>query len=145
MPGTFGNIAAVKQFVMQPNSHTFFAPQLIIKDCAAAIEFYKKAFGVVEIERWSNDDGTVHVAELSFDGCIFHIHEPSQKHKLISGATEGVAIIMGVFVNDPHSVVKQALEAGAKEIDPVTDYEYGYRQGTITDPFGHEWLIEKKL
>jgi PhnB protein len=48
-----------------------FAPQLIQRDGAAAIEFYKKAFGIVEVNRWSNEDGTVHVAELSFQGTIF--------------------------------------------------------------------------
>ena len=68
-----------KYNAMQNNSGTFFAPQLIISDCSAAIEFYKKAFGVVELRRWNNEDGTVHVAELSFDGCVFHIHEPTQQ------------------------------------------------------------------
>src|ERR1700709_2744232 len=98
---------------------TFFAPQLIIDDCAAAIEFYKKGFNVVELQRWSNDDGGVHVAELSFDGAIFHIHEPTQKKQYSPGMVEGVTTLIGVFVNDPHTVVKRAIEAGAIEISPV--------------------------
>ena len=28
-------------------------------------------------------------------------------------------------------------------LSPVIDYEYGYRQGEIKDPFGHHWIIEK--
>jgi PhnB protein len=130
---------------MEPNSKTFFAPQLIINDCAAAIEFYKKAFGVTELGRWVNDDGTVHVAELSFDGCIFHIHEPTLKNKYTPESVNGVTTIMGVFVDDPHAVFKRAVDAGAIVENPVTDYEYGYRQGSVYDPFGHNWLIEKKL
>jgi len=31
------------------------------------------------------------------------------------------------------------------EISPAKDYEYGYRQGEIKDPFGHHWLIEKEI
>jgi uncharacterized glyoxalase superfamily protein PhnB len=38
-----------------------------------------------------------------------------------------------------------AVAAGGKEISPVKDYEYGYRQGTIQDPFGHHWLLEKRI
>ena len=125
--------------------HTFFAPQLIIRDCGAAIAFYKNAFGVVELQRWSNDDGTVHVAELSFDGCIFHIHEPTKQNKHTPETVGGVTTLIGVFVDDVHAVVKRAVAAGAEETNPVTDYEYSYRQGTVTDPFGHQWLIEKKL
>ena len=43
------------------------------------------------------------------------------------------------------SIPGQALAAGAIEISPVTDYDYGYRQGELQDPFGHHWLIEKVI
>ena len=82
---------------MSTGLKTFFAPQLIINDCAAAIKFYEQAFGVQELQRWSNDDGSVHVAELSFDGAIFHIHEPTKRHQYSSLA---VNVLIGVFVDD---------------------------------------------
>ncbi|GAC1419850.1 MAG: hypothetical protein NVS9B7_24470 [Flavisolibacter sp.] len=44
-----------------------------------------------------------------------------------------------------HAVMNNAIKAGAKEISPVKDYEYGYRQGEIEAPFGHHWLIQKKI
>ncbi|MFT4153007.1 VOC family protein [Parafilimonas sp.] len=130
---------------MPKSSSTFFAPQLIIKDCAAAITFYEQAFGIKELQRWSNDDGSVHVAELSFDDAIFHIHEPTKQYQLNAETANPVTVIMGVFVDDPHAVAKHAVAAGARELSPVQDYEYNYRQGTVIDPFGHHWLIEKKL
>jgi PhnB protein len=124
---------------------SFFAPQLIIRDCAVAIDFYKAAFGVQELRRWNNEDGTVHVAELLFQGRLFHIHEPSQPRHRAPEAPGGVTVIIGVFVDDPHGVFARAVAAGAEATSPVMDYDYGYRQGTLTDPFGHEWLIEKKI
>ncbi len=127
---------------MPTNLKTFFAPQLIINDCAAAIQFYEQAFGVKELQRWSNDDGSVHVAELSFGDAIFHIHEPTKQHPY---TPQAVNVLIGVFVDDPHAIAKQAVAAGAKELSPVQDYDYNYRQGTLLDPFGHQWLIEKKL
>jgi PhnB protein len=38
-----------------------------------------------------------------------------------------------------------AVAAGATVTQPAKDYEYGYRQGEFQDPFGHLWLIEKKI
>ena len=127
-------------------SATFFAPQLIVQDGAAAIEFYKKAFGVEELRRWSNDDGSVHVAELSFNGAMFHIkQEQIEKSRLSPVTAKGYTTIIGVFVEDVDATVDKALKNGAKLLSALQDYEYGYRQANIIDPFGHEWLIEKKI
>ena len=48
-------------------------------------------------------------------------------------------------MDDPDSMAANAVAAGGKEISPVKDYAYGYRQGTIKDPFGHHWLLEKRI
>ena len=59
--------------------HAAIVPMLYMKDLAAAIEFYKKAFDAVELRRWTNDDGSVHVAEMSIHGALFHMHEESTR------------------------------------------------------------------
>ena len=51
-----------------------FAPQLFIRKGVTDISFYEKAFGAVEIMRFINDDGSIHVAELSIIGALFHVH-----------------------------------------------------------------------
>lgn len=125
---------------------THFAPQLIIRDGIAAIEFYKKAFGVLELGRWSNDDGSVHVAELSFQGAVFHLREEAAtKSHLSPAAAGGITAIVGVFVADVDAIAEQAVANGAVLISPAQDYDYGYRQAALTDPFGHHWLIEKRI
>jgi PhnB protein len=52
---------------------------------------------------------------------------------------------MGLMVADPDSVIEKAIAAGATVISPMQDYDYGYRQGDIRDPFGHQWMIEKVI
>ena len=36
---------------------TFFAPHLTLRNVLAGMEFYKAAFGAIELRRWSNPDG----------------------------------------------------------------------------------------
>jgi PhnB protein len=50
-----------------------------------------------------------------------------------------------LFVDDVDATVRTAVEAGATEINPAQDYEYGYRQATLKDPFGHYWQIQKGI
>jgi PhnB protein len=96
--------------------------------------------------RFSNDDGSIHVVELAIDGAIFHIHEITAKQYFFSpGKNNGTAVCIGLFVSDVDAVMEKAIKAGAIEISPAQDYEYGYRQGQIKDPFGHYWQIQKKI
>ena len=128
------------------NKNTFFAPQLFINNGVKDISFYSKAFGATERLCFLNDDDSVHVAELSINGAIFHIHEITEKSYLFSPEKHnGTTVLVGIFVPDVDAVMKSAIEAGATEISPAKDYEYGYRQGEIKDPFGHLWLIEKRI
>ena len=130
---------------MKDFSKTTFIPQLYVgKNGAEAVEFYKKAFDAIELRRWSNDDGTVHVSELEIGGAMFHIHEEKPgAGQLSPGLCGGVTAIMGLMVPDPDAVMTKALAAGATELSPMQDYDYGYRQGDVKDPFGHLWMIEK--
>ena len=57
----------------------------------------------------------------------------------------GVTAVIGLFVDDVQQVMDKAINAGATEINPATDHDYGYRQGIFKDPFGHYWQIQKKL
>jgi PhnB protein len=128
------------------NSKTFFAPELFINNGIEYISFYEKAFGATEEKRFSNDDGSIHVVELSIDGAIFHLHEITAKQYFSSpDQNNGTTVCIGLFVSDVDQVMNTAIKAGATEINPAQDYEYGYRQGTIKDPFGHYWQIQKRI
>jgi PhnB protein len=54
---------------------TFFAPLIYVKKVVPAMAFYQKAFDAVVLRHWDNEDGSVHVAEMSIDGNLFHLHE----------------------------------------------------------------------
>jgi PhnB protein len=130
---------------MDKNLKPFFAPQLLINNGVKDISFYANAFGATEHFCLRNDDESVHVAELSIDGTIFHLHEVTKPHFFSPEKHKGTTAIIVLFVSDVSAVMNKAIQAGAVEISAAKDYEYGYRQGEIKDPFGHHWLIEKKI
>jgi PhnB protein len=111
----------------------------------AAISFYKKAFGAVELMRQESPDGDV-VAELAIGNCHFILAEESPEHGNFSPETlGGTTIRMGLEVHNPDEVFTQAVNGGATEIYPVADQSYGYRLGRLSDPYGHHWEIFRKL
>lgn len=131
---------------MASTSPIFFAPELFIRPGVTDISFYSKAFGAVELRRFSNDDGSIHVAELSIGGAMFHLHEEVLRKKERSpDSYPGITTKIGLFVPDADAVMKTALEAGATLVSPAQSFDYGYRQGEVKDPFGHIWMIEQQL
>lgn len=121
-----------------------FAPELYIHDVKAAIDFYVHAFGATEVFHFSNDDGTVHVAEMLLGGNTFHMHEPTG-NGLSPLTVNGITVQIGLFLDDPDALFEKAAAAGATVVMPMQDFDYGYRQGILKDPFGHHWQLQKKI
>jgi PhnB protein len=129
---------------MKDNTTTII-PTLSLRNGAAAVAFYKKAFGAVELMRMEGEDGSV-VAEMSIDGAHFFLADESPGDGNSSPETlGGISVRMGLMVTDPDAVTDSAVAAGAKLVYPVADQDYGYRLGRIIDPFGHHWEIAKKI
>ena len=124
----------------------FFAPQLFIKSGTTDISFYSKAFAAIELRRWNNEDGSIHVAELSINGCLFHLHEDVLNKGCFSPQLHnGTTTVIGLFVTDVDSYTSNAIKAGGILISAAQDYDYGYRQSQVKDPFGHIWMLEQNV
>ncbi len=50
-------------------------------------------------------------------------------------------LVAQIYVEDSDELFKRAVDAGAKEIMPMTDMLFGSREGRVTDPFGNVWTI----
>ncbi len=109
------------------------------------MEFYKAAFGAVEVFRMDAPDGAV-VARLSVDGVAeFWLGDESPEHGNPSPETAGGSAVRIILtVADPDAVFAKAIAAGATEVFPVGE-EYGWRLGRVKDPFGHHWEIGHEL
>ena len=126
-----------------PDGYHSITPYLIINGAAAALEFYKKAFGAVELLRFPMPDGTIGHAEIRIgDSCIMLGDEPPKETGFQGPRTLGsTSVGIMLYVENVDALAKQAAAAGARELRPVVGQFYGDRSGTFLDPFGHVWTI----
>jgi PhnB protein len=120
------------------------APMLSVRQGAGAVEFYKSAFGAVEVFRIESPDGAV-VSRLSVNGAEFWVADESPVHANFSPESLGGGTVrMVLTVPDPDAMFQRALAAGAHEVVPVEN-NYGWRLGRVVDPYGHHWEIGRPL
>lgn len=123
---------------------TSIAPWLSVRNSARAVDFYKSAFGAIEVFRLEGPDGGV-VARLSVDGAEFWLGDESPDHSNFSPESLGGGTVrMILTVADPDAVFLRARKAGATEVHPVAE-EHGWQVGRVVDPFGHHWEIGRQL
>src|SRR5712691_10744903 len=121
-----------------PDGYHTVTPYLYIKGATQAIEFYKKAFGAKETVRMPGPDGTIGHAEIQIgDSMIMLADAPPAAADARNGVTSSIVL----YVENVDDVFKRALDAGAREHQPLEDKFYGARMGIVKDPFGHEWSI----
>ena len=125
-----------------PDGFHSVTPYLCIHGAAAAIDFYKRAFGAKEIMRMPQPDGRVGHAEIQIgDSRVMMADEFPEMDFRAPQSYGGSPVHLHVYVEDVDTVFKQALAAGGKEVRPVQDQFYGDRLGTVADPFGHVWHL----
>jgi len=117
---------------------------LSVRNGARAVEFYKAAFGAIELFRIDADSGEV-VARLAVEAAEFWVADESPEHANFSPESlGGGSVRMVMIVNDPDAAFERAVAAGAAVVWPVSN-QHGWRLGRIVDPFGHHWEIGKPL
>jgi PhnB protein len=120
---------------------TTIAPWLAVRNAQEAVDFYEAALGAVAVYRLEDGDGKLAVAELSIAGAGFWVQEDPDADP-DARAAGSVRLILSV--EDPDSVFEKAIAEGATMVSPVSE-GYGWRTARVTDPFGHEWEISRRL
>ncbi len=124
---------------------------LAVSDAGAAIDFYERAFGAVEM--WRIGEPAV-VAGLSIDGAEVFLAQESAVNPRSPDAVGHTTVRIELFVDDPEAVRERAIAAGARPGSPIEKHTHvivgsvtpmRVLQGGVEDPFGHIWLIGKFL
>ncbi len=121
-------------------------PYLVVKGAAQAIEFYKAAFGAEERYRLTTG-GTPQVghAELTILGQVIMLADEFPGMSTSPDTLHGTTTTFVLMVKNADQAFAQAVQAGAKALMPPTDQFYGYRMGSVLDPFGHKWMVQHPL
>ncbi|HKD78382.1 MAG TPA: VOC family protein [Candidatus Angelobacter sp.] len=129
-----------------PDGYHHVTPYLSIKGAAAAIDFYKKAFGAVEVMRMPQPDGRVGHAELKFGESYVMLADEFPEMNVVGPKTLGnTSVGLLLYVDDVEKTIERAVALGAKILKPVQDQFYGDRNATLEDPFGHKWTVAVHL
>jgi uncharacterized glyoxalase superfamily protein PhnB len=130
-----------------PEDFHTITPHLVVRDAKQAVEFYRRAFGAVELFRNLAPDGQrVMHCELLLGDSRFLVHDEFPERGLLSPlGLNGTAVTLHLYVEDVDRVFQQAVDAGAQAVMPVADCFWGDRYGILRDPSGHSWSVASRL
>ncbi len=121
-------------------------PYLAVRNCAAAIDFYKSAFGAEEVFRIEMADGGIGHAELKIGPSIFMLSDEYPELNVLGPESLGGSpVTLSVYVEDADAFAARAIAAGATVVKPLEDQFYGDRACSLTDPFGHRWTFASRI
>jgi PhnB protein len=125
-----------------PDGYHAPLPYLIVSNADRAIEFYKQAFDAVESMRLAAASGKVAHAEVQIGNSPIMLADefPEMGHRSPQ-TLGGSPVTIMLYVEDVDQQFAQALAAGAQAVRPVEDHFYGDRSGSLSDPFGHVWIL----
>jgi len=125
-----------------PEGMRTVTPHLVCAGAADAIEFYKKAFGAVEMARLPDPQGRVMHAMIRIgDSAVMLVDENRDWGALGPKTLKGTPVTIHLYVDDADAFAARAVKAGAKITMPVEDMFWGDRYGKLEDPFGHHWSV----
>jgi PhnB protein len=125
-----------------PDGYGTVTPYLYIKDAARAIDYYRTAFGAIELYRLADPGGRIGHAEILIGTSrIMLADEFPEMNVRGPQSLGGTSVSFLIYVEDVDASFDRAIAAGATVLRAVKDQFYGDRSGTLSDPFGHSWTI----
>ncbi len=125
-----------------PEGYRTVTPYLVVNNGAAALDFYKRAFGAKVTVRMDAPNGKIGHAELKFGDSMVMLADEmpgmsTRSPQSLGGSTGGIFL----YVENVDSAFQQATSAGAEVVMPPADMFWGDRYGQLRDPFGHLWSM----
>lgn len=125
-----------------PKNYEGITPYITVRNCAAAIDFYKRALGAEEIFRLAEDDGKIGHAEIKIGGGVLMLSDEYPDYNALSPETiGGTPFTMMVYVDDVDKFAENAVKEGLTVVRPIENQFYGDRSGHFIDPYGHRWCL----
>ena len=126
---------------------TGLSPYIAVRDAAAAIGFYKRAFAAEEVFRLVDPaSGKIGHAELRIGAGLLMLSDEYPDFGALSPDTiGGAAVKLHIDVVDAEAVIQSALAAGGTLLRKLETQFYGCKQAMVADPYGYSWFISEKV
>ncbi len=120
-------------------------PYLAVANARDAIGWYVDTFGASVVgEPYEMDDGRIGHAELAIGGGVLYLADEYPELGLKAPSPQATSVSLMLHVADTDATLERARDRGAQvQREPYENY--GARNATIVDPFGHRWMLSGPL
>jgi len=125
---------------MIPEGYHSVTPSLTVRDGAAALDFYARAFGATENLRLPSPDGKIMHAEFQIGNSRLMLSDEYPDWGAFAPEVGKGGSFM-IYVPNADDAFKKAIEAGATVIQDPTDQFWGDRSARVADPYGYRWTV----
>lgn len=126
-----------------PAGYATVTPVIYLRNAAAAIDYYRLAFGAVEEKRVPGVNGTIAHAEIRIGDCLVVLVDELAGSGGMPSGTGALSprIEFTIYSADADVIYERAIELGATVTLPISDVFWGDRYGKVMDPFGQVWAL----
>jgi len=129
-----------------PPGYHSLTPYLIIDGATQALVWYAQAFGAREVMRLPAPGGKIGHAEMEIGDSRIMLADEAPAHDAKGPvAFGGSPVSLHLYVVDVDATMAKAISAGATVTSQPENKFYGDRQGSLRDPFGHNWHISTHI
>lgn len=127
--------------VVQAPPRAAALPYLAVANAREAIAWYVETFGAAVIgEPYEMDDGRIGHAELQIGDGVLYLSDEYPGLGVKAPAPQATSVSLMLHVSDTDATLDRARDRGAHvQREPYENY--GARNATIIDPFGHRWML----
>ncbi len=120
-------------------------PHITVRDGAAALAFYQKAFGATlpdhPVSKTPDGKRIMH-AMVVIDGSLLMFNDEFPEHGGYAPAPGSkLPFVLHIDTPDVDAAVARAVAAGAAVTMPAADQFWGERYAQVVDPFGYTWSL----
>jgi len=143
MSGTDTALAELNEPTVAPAAPPRAAaiPYLAVANARDAIAWYVDTFDAAVVgDPYEMDDGRIGHAELAIGGGVFYLSDEYPALGVKAPAPQATSVSLMLHVSDTDATLERARERGA-QVQREAYENYGGRNATIIDPFGHRWML----
>ena len=141
MSGTETAIAELNEPATEAAPRSAAIPYLSVANARDAIAWYVDALNASVVgDPIAMDDGRIGHAELAIAGGVLYLADEYPELGLKAPVPQASSVSLMLHVTDTDVALERARARGARVEREVYE-NYGARNATIVDPFGHRWML----